>query len=452
MKILVTYDFLATSSLLGKTLSNTLSFIQKILYPLNIEVIIDDGDFEEERFYDLINLREEDRKKFIVLDENILNEDSLEMLKEYVDKYDLLIAYELSIETRNIFDKQKIKYIDLWLSPIRFYDDLMFDFYSNVPKVQNNLKKYKINEELFFIQSKKISNQFKYFRLNKELVLEDNSFLLVGQLFEDRSVIKNGKALTLIDYKKRLKILSKSCNKIYFQKHPFMPLQDFKLYFDEFKDIKNIEYLENINIYELLSRTEIKKVIAISSSVLYEANFFGKDIEYLYKPVIEDKYITIYKEYFNTSFWINILDLNEKILNIELLNYDNFFRQKLDAFWGYKDFIEVNNHIEDKKFYRGLVEFYNLFEKLPKDKQYILYGYGSIGKLIFPLIKNNIKGIVDRSITENFLMIDGCSVRIFRVEELEKDDSVIISAFKYNYEIKKELLKYTENILMIDIK
>ena len=63
----------------------------------------------------------------------------------------------------------------------------------------------------------------------------------------------------------------------------------------------------------MLSRNEIKKVVAISSSVLYEAKFFGKDIEYLYQPVIDENYIIIYKEYFNTSFWIDILSLDNKI-------------------------------------------------------------------------------------------------------------------------------------------
>lgn len=142
MKVLVTYDFLATSPFLGKTLSNTLSFIQKVLYPLHIEVVIDNGNFKQEAFYDLILVKEENRKKFIVLDEKKLTKNSLGMINDYIKEYDLLITYELSIETRELFDKCGIKYIDLWLSPMRFYDDLMFNIYSNVPNIQNSLKKY----------------------------------------------------------------------------------------------------------------------------------------------------------------------------------------------------------------------------------------------------------------------------------------------------------------------
>lgn len=448
MKVLVTYDFLATSPFLGKTLSNTLSFIQKVLYPLHIEVVIDNGNFKQEAFYDLILVKEENRKKFIVLDEKKLTKNSLGMINDYIKEYDLLITYELSIETRELFDKCGIKYIDLWLSPIRFYDDLMFNIYSNVPNIQNSLKKYQIDEELFFIQSKKISNQFKYFELNKTVSLEPNSLLLIGQLFEDRSVIKDKRFLTLIEYKKRLKELSNDFNKIYFQKHPLMPLKDFKLYLNEFKEIKNIEYLENINIYELLSREEIKKVVAISSSVLFEAKFFNKDTEYLYKPIIHKNSIMIYKDYFTVSFWIDILSIKTAIPNVELLNYDNYFRQKLNAFWGYKYFIEDNN----KNFlYNHLVKFYNFLEQLSKDKKYILYGYGSIGKIIYPFIKKNIKAIIDKSIQDNFIVIDNQEIKVTKIEDLHQDDYVIISPFKYNDEIKRELLKYTKNIIEINL-
>lgn len=452
MKVLITYDFLATSPSLGRNLSNALSFIKKILYTLDIEVNIDNGDFEQEKFYDSINLKIVDRKKFVVLKEHMLNKTSFKILENYIKNYDLLITYELSIETRRIFDKQRISYIDFWLAPIRFYSDLMFNIYSNIPEVQYNIKKYKINEELFFAQSKLISNQFEYFKLHEKLNLVDNSLLLVGQLFEDRSVIKDGKFLTLLDYKERLKELSKIYNKIYFQKHPLMSSQNFQLYFNEFKEISNIEYLENINTYELLSRNEIKKVVSISSSVLYEAKFFSKEIEYFYKSVIDENYIMIYKDYFKTSFWMDILSVNNKHIDVELLNYDNFFRHKLCAFWGYQDLIEENNIIyNNKQSYSKLVSFYNFCENLPRDKQYILYGYGSVGKLIYPLIKNNIKGIIDKSISENFIKVDDLEISIFKLGELTKDDWVIISAFKYSNEIKKELLQYTKNIVEVNL-
>ena len=44
MKILITYDFLSTKASLGKQLSNSLSFIKKVLVPLDVEVTIDNGN------------------------------------------------------------------------------------------------------------------------------------------------------------------------------------------------------------------------------------------------------------------------------------------------------------------------------------------------------------------------------------------------------------------------
>lgn len=447
MKILITYDFLSTNPILGMNIVKSLSFMKKILTSLDIEAIVDVGNFPQNEFYECLDIELDSKKKFTVLNIDKLNKKTFNLVNNHVKEFDLLITYELSIETRKLFDKYKIKYIDLWLSPIRFYDDLMFNFYSNSHEIHNNLKKYQLNENVFFETSQKICNQFKYF-MCKDLILENNSILLIGQLFEDRSVIKNGKFLTLIDYKNRIKELSESYKKIYLQKHPFMSEKDFAIYTDNFMDVKNMEYLDNINTYELLSRNEIQKVVGISSSVLYEAKFFNKEIEYLYKSVINKDSIMIYKEYFKTSFWSDILSIKSD-LNIELLSYDNYFRQKLKAFWAYEDIMDQKFSYKEES-YKTMIKIFNFLENLSKSREYVIYGYGSIGQLILAYLKMKnikVKAIIDKSLINTTTINE---YLILNMTELTEDDNVIITPFIYNNEIKKELMIYTKNIIEIN--
>lgn len=447
MKILLTYDFLSTKPSLGKHLAQSLSFIQTILNALDITVIIDKGEFDQKLFLESINQTFNNQNRFEIIKTSTLNKKSLNLLKNYLYGFDLIIAYELSIESRQIFDKYEIKYIDLWLSPIRFYDDLLFNWFSNDKCIQEKLEKYQFQNEKLFVKSQTISDQFEYF-YPSNINLEDNSLLLLGQLFEDRSVIKDNKFLTLLDFKTKIIELSNSYARIYLQKHPFMSEEDFKKYKEGFQNISNLEYLENLNTYALLSKNAIKKVVAISSSVLFEASYFNKEIEYLYKSVINEQSIMIYKEYFKTQFWIDILSLNQS-LDIELLNYDNYFRYKINAFWAYGDLMDDKCNSSENLNYSMLIQFYNLLESFPKNRQYILYGYGSIGKLIYAYFKENIIAIIDKNLSNTTKEID--NIKIINLEDLRlyQDAWVIISPFIYNEEIIKELSIYTKNLMTL---
>ena len=80
------------------------------------------------------------------------------------------------------------------------------------------------------------------------------------------------------------------------------------------KETAYIEKLGNTNTYHLLMSGKIKKVTGISSSVLYEAQFFGKEVEYLYKPLFKideefslETFVSIFHNYYNPYFWADVL-------------------------------------------------------------------------------------------------------------------------------------------------
>lgn len=315
----------------------------------------------------------------------------------------------------------------------------MFSLNSNNKNIQKQIEKYKISEKKIFKQASVVKDQCSFFMPQMTIKLKKNSALLLGQLFQDKSVIKNNSFLTLLDYKKELKELAIQYSKIYFLKHPLMSSKDFQIILDGLKDIANIQYIEKVNTYHLLSQTEIKAVIGLSSSVLKEAQYFGKKSIYLYKPVLNDNYIHIYKKIYTSKFWNTILDLSVNKKNIKYLVHDNYMRYNFNIYYAYKDFMnDFQNNLLTKNSYKTVIKLYNFCENLDKSKKYILYGYGSVGKLVLPLIEDLVVSIIDKSLTQDNVDFIN-NIPVITTDNLKNSSHVIVTPLPYYTQISKEL-------------
>ncbi|MGM0641878.1 MAG: hypothetical protein ACQESN_10690, partial [Thermotogota bacterium] len=78
-----------------------------------------------------------------------------------------------------------------------------------------------------------------------------------------------------------------------------------------------------------------------------------------------------------------------------------------------------------------------------KEKKYILYGYGSVGKLIYPHIKKNLVGIIDKSFGEKDT-VDG--TKVLKEQQLNgyKDATILVTPYIHK-EVIKQSLKHCEN-------
>lgn len=443
MKILIVHDFI-----LSKYFYSEFTFFKYLLNPFPYYITFatpENFDFSRKHLLSLMN-QEDTNNVYQEFNMNLLNEKAINYIRQYTEEYDFFITFELSIKSKEIFEKLNLKYLDIWVSPIRFHKDIIFSFYSNVLRIQNIIDRYKISENKLIKRANKLTKYIKIFQ-PLDIKIEKNSALIIGQLIYDKSVMKDGKFLSLSDFKQELLHLFKQYKKVYFLKHPLMEEKEFNKTLNEFKYFDNIEYLQNKNIYQLLTSKKIKKVVGISSSVLTEAKYFNKNVKFLYQPVINKDYILIHKALYKAKFWKDIFGCELKN-NFEYLVHDNFLRYQSNTFHAYKDFLNDNYK---NRHYLLCIKFYNFLEQLSKDKKYILYGYGSIGKIIYPFIKKNIKAIIDKSIQDNFIVIDNQEIKVIKIEDLHQDDYVIISPFKYSEEIKKELLIYTRNIIEINL-
>lgn len=261
-------------------------------------------------------------------------------LGQYNDRFDLVVGFELSQETKNKIDKNKEVYLDLRIHPIRFLDDIFFSFETNSDAISRKLQKYTYDETVAYLHANLITAAA--IKAKKNHIVKQNSLLLVGQTERDQVVFNGDKHLSLLDYIKEIKAYASIYNHIYFKPHPYAKNNRYLLH----KLGKQLGKIESVhdNIYYLLSDPQIKHIIGLNSSVLYEAHFFGKKRTFLYQPTFTKKQIGIYGNYFENEFWYDILSpvLPVQVSTSSISFQPNRMRKALNDFWGYS---EISNDI-----------------------------------------------------------------------------------------------------------
>lgn len=333
-------------------------YIQKVsklpvkrLVPPNFMTLSIEDDFvtfDYVKFFKFYNI-EYNREKWgelFYIDE--FNESAYNYMKSIFDK-SLVIAYEMEDSLLQILDKLNIPYINMYISPIRFLEDQLFCMTSNIQTIYEKLLEYKLPEEIIEIQA----NYLKSFYLMKDCkkITKEKSVLFLGQTKYDRSLIKpdTGEIYSILNHKDEFEQALEGYDNILYKRHPKVFEDDDILKY--LKSIGNLS-LTDENFYSLISRPNIKKVIAISSGGLNEAKYFGKDIKYLLHSSVElqeglgfdkNKYINIYEHFFSLHFWADILVpiINTTDFSNEFgfYRYSNKLRNSRGRrdYWGYSD-------------------------------------------------------------------------------------------------------------------
>lgn len=265
-------------------------------------------------------------------------------------KSSIVIGHEIEYCILEILDYFNIPYIDIYNSPIRFMDDQMFCMTTNFESIYNKLLEYKLPD----IQIELQANYLKSFYLMRdaEKIQKKDSVLFIGQTKYDRSLIvpETGEIYEILNHKEEFQNAIKGYNNILYKRHPKV-IEDGEI-IKYLESLGNIE-ITNENFYSLISRPDIKKIVAISSGGLNEAKYFGKETKYLLHSSVnlqygnnfdKEKYINIYEHFFSLHFWADIL--SPIIKTIDYPKEIGYYGQKNKLrnsrghrdYWGYQDF------------------------------------------------------------------------------------------------------------------
>ena len=157
---------------------------------------------------------------------------------------------------------------------------------------------------------------------------EINGNLIVTQSLEDKSLkgnhyLKQPILKRNFEHKPRL-----FCN--YILKHPNLTKTQFLRLLEELS-VPNLEVISG-NAYEILSSRNLRHLTSISSSLLEEAKYFGKDITNLYQPVVDHRYVCLNQAIFKASFWQEIVG-SPKCSAYVFIHHDNYFRNLFGSAW-----------------------------------------------------------------------------------------------------------------------
>lgn len=324
--------------------------------------------FSRTAFYQLSGL-EHVPLYYYQYDSKAIKQESIDYLNQFIDKNTFVIGIELGLDLRNILEKMGIKFINFWFHSYKLFDDVFFMLNTNDNFIYDRLKQYQVPQERFYFYANYWKTQIQEQHKLKDIPLEENSVLFVGQTFQDKSILKDGIYLNILNYQEKLAELSKQYKKIYYAPHPLVANNpEVEAYIAQ---TPYIEKLENISTYFLLTAPEIKKVIGISSSLLYEAQFFGKEVEYLYQPLFDidasfgqNTFISIYNDYFNPYFWSDILsqhfETNKNVINQILFFEDkNKIRNIRNLYWGYASLDTYQAESIKKEAYEEILKLIN---------------------------------------------------------------------------------------------
>jgi len=151
----------------------------------------------------------------------------------YIRKYDQKLYFE---------NRSKLggKALNLSIHPVRFLDDVFFNFETDDVNLRAKLKKYEVNYDMFYNYADIV--KASCFKFVNDSSIKENSLLLVGQTEMDNVVFDGVKYLSLLDYIESIKRVANNYDNIYYKPHPYAKntKKVFKILKKEFLRLSNI--------------------------------------------------------------------------------------------------------------------------------------------------------------------------------------------------------------------
>jgi len=301
--------------------------------------------FHRERFFSLSGIKLLPREKLFSFEPSQISDDSLTYLLESLGGQRLIIVYELSAATRSILNRASLTYIDIWLHPVRFFEDILFGFASNAHEIDSAIASFALDHRLLYLRARELELGLVRGHMRRKVRIQPNSALFVGQTLYDKALLRNGEMLKLLDFKQEFLELGDRFERVYYSRHPNVHAGDWRIL--AFIRRCSFARLTTAATYHLLANTELRGVYSISSSVVYEAQFFGKDTGYFYRPPIPlsidgrvSGYTTIFQDFLSPHFWVAVLrDVFPVTDSVPIVipNRKDKLRDALGLYYGYRN-------------------------------------------------------------------------------------------------------------------
>ncbi|MEY8199021.1 MAG: hypothetical protein RPS47_07260 [Colwellia sp.] len=266
---------------------------------------------------------------------------------EFNFKDSLVIGFEMAPVMLKIFDRLGIPYVDFMIHPARFMNDLVLGVRTNIKNAYDCILINRLSEERILAEA-----GLRKARLvkAKQIKMNPHTAIFAGQVEFDTSLISSeGGFLDIFDFEEKLKDLVNSYGGVVYKPHPY---SKNKKSYEMFMDLGFENNYDNF--YELISQTEISSVYALTSSVVYEASYFGKNSHWFSDYPFDfgdgstdfDKlrFIPVIGEFINSTFWCDVLgagmgmSMKGNRFSGASVYLNGEVRKSLNVNWGYEVF------------------------------------------------------------------------------------------------------------------
>ncbi|MCH8268974.1 MAG: hypothetical protein IH846_15805, partial [Acidobacteria bacterium] len=300
------------------------------------------GSIDGPRFYELNGSTVSPENWGRLFDAKEISLSSAEYLGTFFEDA-VVVGFELPDVMIRLFQARGVPYLDFFIHPVRYLDDLFFGIRTNVAEMFAVLKRHALPEELFHLQA---GIHKATMRRVPPLQIMPNSCLFVGQTPVDKSLLVNGNVLSVENFSGQIKQIARSYQRVYFKPHPYGS--------EEGRIMKVLggtgkAEITRANVYHLLAQDNIQEVFGISSSVLYEAEYFGKKVTHLSKNRLSLygpqrasfdpwTFVPVFDAFYNPRFWSELLGsvcAVKECPDLKLSPKSSRLRTCLHIFWGY---------------------------------------------------------------------------------------------------------------------
>lgn len=258
----------------------------------------------------------------------------------------LFVGYEMTPALTGLLDRAGRPWLDIRLGPLRFGADLNLGVATNDPALHARIAPHALRAQEMLTEACLLSAQVRYRRrYDPAQPRLDDALVWIGQTAEDASLIDaDGRLVRLAQFAEPLRELAQG-RRLLYRGHPLAG--DFAQ--QELAALRRICGQDvpacEIDTYELLAMDDDVAFVGLSSGVLQEAEWFGKQALALHPPLCQPAFdaphdparhlIVASHVFMSEPLWAAALDRPPRADAVALPPRPHHLRELVNTWWGY---------------------------------------------------------------------------------------------------------------------
>lgn len=213
-----------------------------------------------------------------LFDADSLPREAAQMLAAPFAEAAAVIGFELAEVQKHLLTRLGVPFVDLNIHPLRFGPDVFFAVQTNHAGIAAALAPFHAEDHVFEPWADLLSAMAVKVPLHPPVT---ERVLVVGQTRVDRALIAGGRLHDLADFAAPLARALGREERVLFKPHPYNA-DGFGM-LSAGVPLRRIRQVSD-NAYLLLAQDAVRRVVGVSSSLVEEARFFGKEGVFLGRP------------------------------------------------------------------------------------------------------------------------------------------------------------------------